>query len=522
MKKWIKAKKIITMNPDLPYAVLMCLEGDRITYIGDSSSKSLAIDPLIDEVVDYSDKVLYPGFNDSHLHLIGFGSYLNTCRLEQIQSIADLIRHVSGYAETYTGAVLYGRNWNQDLFHEKRLPTKEDLDLACPSRPVVLYRTCGHIAVINSAAIKHFGITSQSSVPGGAIDTVNGDLTGILRENALNLVKQTVTLESLREDLIRAQQHLNRLGITSVQSDDLIMVPDDQQMALLTLMEELGRDGLLTVRVYEQSQFFTPARFKNALEGGYKQNEGNAYFKRGPLKILADGSLGARTARMHHGYADAPNERGILIHPVSELDALIHMASEHHIDVVAHGIGDFTIDYLIEAFKRTSSGHNAIVHCQITTDHAMTEMGNHHIGALVQPIFLEYDMDIVEDRVGPELAKTSYAFKTMLEKGILLGFGSDAPVEDPNPLKGIHYAVNRKRPDGRVLHVDEALTLEQAIRAYTLDAARFSHEAHEKGMLSTGYYADFVVFDHELSSDHLLDEKVIATYVGGKCVYTAD
>ncbi|HSN67312.1 MAG TPA: amidohydrolase family protein, partial [Fusibacter sp.] len=346
--------------------------------------------------------------------------------------------------------------------------------------------------------------------------------------NAIMLVNKPMSMADIRKHILVAQAKLNAYGITSVQTDDLIMVTQDKHSDLMHLFEEMAESQALTVRVYLQAQFFSLDNFKRQIEGGYRQNAGNLLYKNGPLKILADGSLGARTAKLRAPYHDDASAEGILIHTEDELRALMSYAFENQIDVAIHGIGDYTIQFAIDALTQLQrqypreNARNVIIHCQIMDDALIQAMAKSNIDALVQPVFLEYDMTIVESRVGKSLAKSSYAYKTMLESGIKLGFGSDAPVEDPNPFRSLYYAMTRKRPDGRSYFIDECITLNQALAAFTSEAAYFSHEENIKGKLEKGYLADFIVVSKPLDSlspDELLKMDITATYLGGTCVY---
>ena len=267
--------------------------------------------PLPDhvEIIRFDNDYIYPSFNDTHMHLIGYGTYLNRCQLEHTQSIKDIQTRLMHDMAEHPSDILYGRGWNQDDFQEKRLPNRFDLDAVSLDVPMILYRACGHMAVVNSAAIKHFNLTPQTVVEGGALDSHEGELTGILRENALSLVSTNNTFEDLRNDILRAQQKLNAYGITSVQTDDLIMVPLEQHRDLIQLFEDMAENNTLTVRVYLQAQFFTSENLEKQVRLGYRQNKGNDLFKHGPVKILADGSLGARTAKLREPYHDDPQDR---------------------------------------------------------------------------------------------------------------------------------------------------------------------------------------------------------------------
>ena len=482
------------------------------------------------EIFDFNNDYVYPSFNDTHMHFIGYGTYLNRCQLEHTHSISDLQNKLTAYMRAHLPEQLIGRGWNQDEFDEQRLPSRHDLDLVSKNIPIILYRACGHMAVVNTAALETFGITSSTQVDGGEIDLEDGEPTGILRENALSLVQIPITLKDLKQDILRAQKKLNAYGITSVQTDDLIMVEQERHHDLIQLFQEMAEKRELTVRVYEQSQFFTAENLERQVNLGYQLNKGNDLFRMGPVKILADGSLGARTAKLKKPYVDDASAQGILIHSEEEIDTLIDIAFKNDLDVAIHGIGDYTIQMAIDKINHHQSRYkrlkhrNSIVHSQIMDQPLIDLMAQSYVHALVQPVFLEYDMTIVEKRVGAELAQTSYAYKTMQEAGIILGFGSDAPVEDPNPFRSIYYAVYRQRPDGTSYYPEEGISVTSALECFTSKAAFFSYEEHIKGKLEPGYYADFIVLSKPIETatpEELLNMKIKATYLGGQCVHQA-
>lgn len=544
MKKVISAREIHTMSHESPTFKHLIVEDGFVVDVLNDLPESSYQDY---EHIQFPDGFIYPSFNDTHMHLIGYGASLSECQLEHTYSIEQLKERLAQYVNqidartatdnrgfdgcvdsTVDADIITGRGWNHDNFAEGRLPNRHDLDAVCSDRPVILRRACGHIAVVNSAALERFNITSNTTVEGGEVCSENGIPTGILKENAIMLIQKPMTMADIKKHILIAQAKLNAYGITSVQTDDLIMVTQDKHWELMHLFKEMAESQALTVRVYLQAQFFSIDNFKRQVEDGYRQNAGNLLYKNGPLKILADGSLGARTAKLRGAYHDDAVAEGIFIHTEDELRALMTYAFENQIDVAIHGIGDYTIQFAIDTLTQLQrqyprdNARNAIIHCQIMDDGLIQAMAKSNIDALVQPVFLEYDMTIVESRVGTALAKSSYAYKTMLESGIKLGFGSDAPVEDPNPFRSLYYATTRTRPDGRSYFVDECISLNQALAAFTSEAAYFSHEEKIKGKLVKGHLADFIVVSKPLDSlspDALLEMDVEATYLGGTCVY---
>lgn len=524
MKKVIKAKSIY---PNHDENSIIYVDNGIIERITDKLPTTYEMTDY--EFIDLSNYHLYPSFNDSHMHLIGYGASLSQCILDGVKSLSQLQQILSDYITIHQPSVVVGRGWNQDLFDSVKFPSRFDLDVVSNDRPIILYRTCGHIAVVNSYALHYFNINADTKIEGGEIELENTIPTGILRENALSLVRQDPSISDMEHYILKAQSRLHQYGITSVQTDDLIMVDAKDQFKILDLFKKLDQNGLLKLRVYEQSQFFTPEDFMSHINNGYQQNQGSIFFKTGPLKILADGSLGSRTAKLRAPYRDAADTKGILIHNENELKNLISIAMDNHIDVAIHGIGDYTINWIIEHLSNTDRSsapqnrRDAIVHCQIMDRLMIKTMGQSGIHALVQPVFLEYDMNIVEQRVGSELARFSYAYRTMIENNIILAFGSDAPVEDPNPFRGLYYSIYRKNPSGKVFYSEECLDFNTAFDAYTKAGAYFSYEAHFKGELKTGYLADFIAIPNlleTLEADALLNVKVAKTYVGGNCVYS--
>ncbi|GAB6107015.1 amidohydrolase [Fusibacter bizertensis] len=524
MKKVIQAKSIYPNHDE-----------NNVIYIENGHIQKITDKLLLDEntakhaFIDLSNYHLYPSFNDSHMHLIGYGASLNQCLLDGVKSIKQLQDTLSDFLSGHQTEIVIGRGWNQDLFEPRQLPSRYDLDLVCSNKPVILYRTCGHIAVVNSCAIEYFKIDAHTVVAGGAIDLTGGEPTGIIRENALSIVRQDPSFDAMTQFILDAQKKLHRYGITSVQTDDLIMVDASKQHQVFDLFRSLETRGLLKLRVYQQSQFFTPEDLRRHLSNGYRQNTGGQFFKLGPLKILADGSLGSRTAKLRKYYHDAPGLNGILIHTESELKELISIAKDHDLDVAIHGIGDFTINWIIENLSKIVPAdkvikrRDAIIHCQIMDFDMIKAMGKAGIHALVQPVFLEYDMNIVENRVGRELARYSYAYHTMLENNIKLAFGSDAPVEDPNPFRGLYYAMYRKNLNGEIFHLNECLDFHTAFDAYTKNGAFFSYESDFKGELKSGFLADFIAVPdllETLEPDELLRVSVSKTFVAGECVYS--
>ena len=306
------------------------------------------------DVVDLNGKYVYPGFNDSHMHVVNYGKTLKNVMLTDYTSslkemLEELKRHVK------EGQWLLGRGWNHDYFQDvHRFPTREDLDTISQDTPIVITRTCGHVCVANSKAIELACINNQD-ISGGSYDLESG----MFKENATFLIYDAIpqpTIEDIKEYILLAQKNLNSYGITSVHSDDFLSATSNYKDALQAL-EELSQENKLTIRIYEQSQFLHLDSLKEFISNGYHTGIGNEYFKIGPLKMLGDGSLGARTAFLSKPYYDDPNTQGMAVYTQEELKAMFDYAHTHDMQIAIHAIGDGILDWVLEAYAKVLKKH---------------------------------------------------------------------------------------------------------------------------------------------------------------------
>jgi len=468
---------------------------------------------------------VYPGFNDSHMHLVNFGMFLSHVSLSEYTfSLKAMLNELKKHIKK--DKWLIGRGWNHDYFQDvNRFPTREDLDKVSQDVPIVITRTCGHIAVANSKAIELAEIRVKE-VEGGSFDLE----TGIFKENALYLIYDaipSVTIDDIKEYILLAQKKCHSYGITSVQSDDFLSATSNYKDALKAL-EELRDEEKLTIRIYEQSQFLNLDLLKEFIQDGYHTGAGNEYFKIGPLKILGDGSLGAHTAYLSEPYYDDPSTCGLPVYSKDELFKMIDYAHQNHMQIAIHTIGDKILDWVIEAYDHSIKNNpkddhrHGIVHCQITRKDQLEKIKELQLHIYAQTIFLDYDNHIIYQRVKPEIAKTSYQFRTLYETNTLSN-GSDCPVELPDVLKGIQLAITRQSIDGTGPYLPEqSLSVKQAVDSYTKNGAYSSFEEKIKGEIKENMLCDFVVLDEDIEKadvHHIKDINVIATYVGGKKVY---
>lgn len=488
---------------------------------------------------------IVPGFIDSHLHLLEYGYGLRGVDLSSCTTaLSAVIEKLLKYKADHEGegiSWIVGRGWNHDFFRdEKRFPDRHDLDLVSGERPVMVYRACGHIASVNSAALLAAGITGKTAQPdGGCFDVdENGEPTGVLRESGIELVSRIIPgpeKEEIKACIVEAMKRLNACGITSAQSDDLAAFPGISYETVMQAYRELEEAGLMTVKVYEQCLLSDIAVMKGFFSKGYKTGAGSRFFKIGPLKLISDGSLGARTACLSRPYEDDPENPencGIPVYSQAELDRRIGYASEQGMQVAVHAIGDRAMAMAIKAIEKAGGGseknklRHGIVHCQITTKELLEKFKEMNLHAYIQSIFLDYDNRIAESRLGKERALYTYQFKTLMEMGLSVSNGSDAPVEQPDVLEGIQCAVTRTTLDGTKTFLPrQALSVEEALETYTAMGARASFEEEEKGRLLPGMAADFTVLSQDIRScapDRIQKVTVCKTFVDGVCVFGQD
>lgn len=476
-------------------------------------------------IIDLKGKYVLPGFNDSHMHLVGYGSSLKNLQLmEHTSSIKEVLDTIK--ENLPTKGWLVGRGWNHDFFiDEKRFITKQELDTISLEIPIIITRACGHVLVANSKAITIANI-GDKQIEGGNYDIDSG----VFRENAMTLLYDAVdkpSIEDIKEYILLAQQKVNSYGITSIQSDDLVSLNVPYQ-DILDAFLELEKEHLLSVRVYQQAQLVDIETLKEFINKGYHTGIGNQYFKIGPLKMLGDGSLGARTAFLSQPYLDDKNTKGIFIYSKAQIKEMFSYANSHHMQIAIHAIGDGILDWVLDAYQevlkeypRTNHRHG-VVHVQITRQDQLEKFKELGLHGYIQSIFLDYDTHIIRKRVTKEIADTSYNFKTLLEYSSISN-GSDCPVELPDVCKGIQLAITRTSIDGSDPYLkQQALTRVEAVDSFTKNGAYASFEEHQKGQIKVGMFADFIVMDKNIftvEEDKIKDIQVLQTYLGGKLVY---
>lgn len=428
-----------------------------------------------------------------------------------------------------------GRGWNQDYFSDAdRMPSRWDLDQVSTEVPICAVRACGHCLVVNSRALEVIGVTADSPQPeGGRIGLENGVPDGRFYDNGMNLVYEAIPVpdKAALKDMIRAAcRALNAYGVTSCQTDDYCVFRKVPWQEVNAAYQELEAAGELTVRVYEQSNFTDVPSLREFVEAGCKTGVGTELFKIGPLKMLGDGALGPRTAYLSRPYADDPSTCGIPVFSQELMDAMVSYANAQGMQVAVHAIGDACLDSVLSACEKALREHprkdhrHGVVHCQISRPDQLEKIAELGLHVYAQSIFLDYDIHVVETRVGAELASTSYAWKTLMKRGVSVSNGTDCPVELPDVMACIQCAVTRNSLRGDVAPYlpEEAFTVQEALDNYTIRGAEASFEEDRKGRIQPGMLADFTVLGQnpfETAPERLKDIPVCATYLSGKKVF---
>lgn len=538
MKKIFINGKVVTMERDMPFTEGVVISDEKIVFVG-GNEDALSYKDKYTQIIDLNGRVMVPGFIDSHMHLLNLGLTMKIIDLSGVRSIQQLKTVISQYIENHSvepGQWVLGRGWNQDYFEEKVFPDRYILDEISQQHPIVIIRACGHAVVANSIAMEVCGVNRHTKqIEGGSMDLDDrGEPNGIFRENAIELIYKNMPkkdVNSIKEAILAAQEKALSCGLTSVQTDDLQSASGAGYREVIQAYKELVQEGKLKLRVYEQCLLPTIDELKGFFDNGYYPGWGDLHFRIGPLKLLTDGSLGSRTAYLTQDYKDSPGNCGICTYTQEELDQLVEFAHERNMSTAIHCIGDkamyMAFDSIEKAMKKMlgKNVRHSIVHCQIINEELIERFKQLNVIAHVQPIFLNYDLHIVEDRVGVDRAKSTYNWKTLIDKGVHVAFGSDCPVEPCNVMYGIYSAVTRMDlngyPEGGWLP-EQKISLEEALYGFTMGASYASFEENIKGSVREGKLADFTVLDDDIfqmEPKQLKNVAVAATIINGEIMW---
>lgn len=520
--------KIYTVNEKQPYAESVITAMNKIIFAGDNNDAKKLIDNNT-EVIDLKGKLLLPGFIDNHTHFIIGGFTLLGLDLRHTNSTKEFVEALKDYVELHRGNWITGGNWNHEAWENNKLPNKDMIDGFTQDTPVFIERLDKHMGLANSLALKIAGITKDTISPDGGLiekDPITGEPTGIIKDNAMPLVFSKIPQPSENEMYkagIAALNEAKRNGITSVQD---ITYRED----LLTYLN-LEKNNELTCRIYTRLPI---ASYKNLVNEGILFNFGSDKIKIGSLKAFTDGSLGSGTAWFFEPYLNEKDNYGLPTDIVNngQLESWAIDADKNKLQLSVHAIGDKANSYLIELFEKIESTNAdwdrrfRIEHAQHFRKSDIPRLAKLNAIVSAQPYHLVDDGAWAEKKIGAERIKETYSFKSFLDAGIKLCFGSDWTVAPLNVLIGIYAAVTRRTIDGKNPNgwiPEQKMSVEEAIKCYTINSAYAAFEENIKGSIEPGKLADFVILsDDILTIDpvKIKDVKVAMTVFDGEIIYS--
>jgi predicted amidohydrolase YtcJ len=508
---------IYSVNNSFGTASAMAIDKGKIVAIGTTDEITKQYESK--NTIEGEGKFIYPGLIDAHCHFYSYGLSLQEADLRGTKSMDEIITRLKAFQKDKNPTFIVGNGWDQNDWKVKKYPKKADLDAAFPDIPVVLNRVDGHAIIVNSKALKLAGITKDTKAVGGQIEIANGEPTGILVDNPMELVFKIIPKPTRKIQiaaLLDAEKVMFDYGLTTV--NDAGLDPD-----IIHLMDSLQKAKVMKLNVYAM----ITANQKNIdlylKKGIYKTDNLDVR----SFKMYGDGALGSRGACMHKPYSDKPGQYGALLAPVPTLKSITTQIAASNFQLNTHAIGDSANTVILKIYKEVLAGKKdrrwKIEHAQVLRE---ADFDYFKLGIIpsVQPTHATSDMYWAEDRLGIERLKNAYAYKKLLQKAGMVALGTDFPVEEVNPMLTFHAAVARKDSkeypkDG--FQMENALTREETLKGMTIWAAFSNFEEKEKGSLEVGKWADFVMYDQDLmkvEENKIVKMKPVRTYLKGEKV----
>lgn len=511
--------KIYMLDPKFSVASAIVIKDGKIEDVGTTNNLSRRYDPR--QSINALGKFMYPGFIDAHAHFVNYGLGLQNADVSGTTSWDEVVNRLQAFAKIHPEGWLKGRGWDQNDWTVKEFPTKEKLDKIFPDRPVVVTRIDGHAVIANQKALDLAGISPGATVNGGVVEMKNGKLTGILVDNATDLVYAKIsepTVTEMKDAMLEAQKKCFEAGLTTIDDCGL-------DYRHVTFLDRMQKDKELKMRLYVMLSD-SPQNFDFLFRNGKIKTD---FLNVRSFKVYADGALGSRGAALLQPYSDKPGWSGFLLSSKQHFDSVARIIAEHGFQMCTHAIGDSGNRTILNVYAKYLKGKNdlrwRIEHAQVVNQNDFNLFGQYSIIPSVQPTHATSDMYWAGDRLGTERLKGAYAYRQLLEQNEWLALGTDFPVEDISPIKTFYAAVFRKDAKGypdNGFQTDNALTREQALKGMTIWAAKSNFEEMEKGSLEKGKFADFVILDKDLmkaDQNDILSTNVLRTYVGGQRVY---
>ncbi len=512
--------KVYTVDSSFSTAEAIVVKGGKIIAVG--KNEEILNSYKADSMVDAHGKSVYPGFIDAHAHFVGYGRSLFEVNLYDCKNWDEVLARVKAFVQDHPDETwIRGRGWDQNKFPGQEYPDNRSLSEEFPDKPVLLERVDGHAAITNAKALQLAGVTPGQKIEGGEIGMKGGKLSGLLIDNAVEIVSNIIPKPSKQDYekwLVAAQKNCFAQGLTTI-TDCGLMYYD------VAMIDTLQREDKLKMRLYVMLSDDTANFNRYLIKGPYKTDR--LYVK--GVKAYADGALGSRGACLLAPYIDKQGWQGFLLHKREHYDSLAHMLINTDFQLCTHAIGDSGNRMVLQVYNKYLKGKNdkrwRIEHAQVVNENDFDLFGKTSVIPSVQPTHATSDMYWASERIGAERLKGAYAYKQLLQQNGWIPLGTDFPVEDISPFKTFYAAVARKDAKGFPaggFQMENALTREQAIKGMTIWAAKADFLEQELGSIEVGKKADFVILDEDLMvapDGELLGVKVLATYSGGRKVY---
>ena len=526
--------RIHSQDPAFAGATAVAMRDGRFLAVGGDEVRAAAGPGA--RVIDLGGRLVLPGMTDAHFHYYDWALGRRRVRLSGVPSLAELQARVAAAAKTAApGAWILGQGWNENDWDVRRLPTREDLDQVAPGHPVLLWRSDLHLALVNSEALRLAEIgPGRADPPMGMIDKdAAGRPTGILRDLAINIATARIP-EMPDAEVAEAFQdgfaELHRIGLTGVQDQRLMGGPEGAQT--FRVWQALNAARAITLRVWMN---LPGERLQEAIALGLRTGMGDEFLRVGHCKYFSDGAQGVHTAWMLEPYADDPS-LGLPLTPMEEIEPALRQAHAAGLAIAVHAIGDRANRELSLLFQRVLEegapspvpplAPHRIEHLQLVLPEDLDRVSRLGVASSVQPMSVTDDIPMMAPTIGSR-TRYAHAWRSMLDAGVMLAFGSDCPVSDPNPFKGIHAAVTRRRADGSPAegwHPEQRLTVAEAVYAYSMGPAKVTGRDQDLGSISPGKLADLVVADQDLFAIEpmaIQDVRPALTVFGGQVVHQA-
>lgn len=512
---------IYTMEIEGETVDAVLTENGRVMAAGDAET----LKAQADQDIDLNGAVMYPGFIDSHMHMIGHGARTLQLDLSYAKSADEMLRQLAETTKDHPADEWFTADgWNENNFEDNRIVSKEELDAVCQS-PMLLKRTCRHAALANSKALELAGITRETPNPGNGtiVRDSSGNATGLLLEGAADLVEAVIPVPdeaALTRALQASVEDLLARGITGAVTDDLGYYTDYRN-PLQAFHNVIGEDKLK----FRAHLLRRATVFEQLMEDGASYDE--PWIHGGEMKFFIDGALGGRTALLSEPYADDPGNSGMAVLTDDEIHNLVALARKYGESVAVHTIGDEAVEKVLDAIEADPPAEgkkDRIIHVNVLRDDLVDRLSQLPVILDIQPVFVPSDFPWAKDRLGEDRMDWAYAWKRLLDRGFICGGGSDAPVEEVDPLLGIYAAAYRRKPgethDGYL--PEEKLSRYESVALFTSGSAATIGKAGSRGKIAEGFDADFTILDRDLltvESEDMLTAKTVMTVVAGEIMY---